>query len=393
MTAAFAIQAVAVGASVAAFPVFMASIEDAFGASRAATSWGISSLLVCAALLAPFVGRGVDRGSPRKLMVAGALMMTAGLAGISAATSFAAAAVLWVALVGGGQALFGSLTAMTVLANWFVARRSTMIAIAAMGTTFGGALSPPLCEFLIGAYGWRTAAALLGAGVCLLGVPIVLLGIVKRPEDIGAFPDGAERAPEVASPSVQSQSGSLRDIVAVPRFWLIAAAFTLMNGSAIAFLTHMLPIAEERGIEREIAVLILTINAVATAGGKLLFGLLTDRIGVRSATLIAATLSGVSWIGLAFSAGAGPFIASAAVLSVALGCVIPCSAGFIAALYGRERFGQASGTLSLARLGGTLVLPPLVGILYDAHGGYDVALQLLVAVTLVPVALFSLVRV
>ena len=391
VAAAFSVQAIAVGLSVSLYPVFMESIEREFGTSRGVASLGIPSLLLFGALISPWIGRRVDRGSPRRLMVAGALLMTAGLGGLSAATNFVAAALLWIVVVGAGQAMLGALPAMTVLANWFVARRGTVIAVAAMGTTLGGALAPPLSELLIRELGWRTSLVWLAAAVSLLGIPIVLLGIVKRPEDVGAHPDGAAGPP--ALESAPAGGDSLGEILAERRFWLVGAAFALMNGVGISFLTHLIFIAQERGVTREQAVFVLTLNAISTACGKVAFGQLTDRLGVRRAAQIAAALCCLGWLGVLFADGTALFVVSAALFTFPMGCVMPCGAAFIAALYGLERFGRASGVLGLVQMVGALALPPLVGLLFDASGGYGPALQLMAAAIALPLLLFSLVRV
>jgi MFS family permease len=390
VASAFGVQALAIGFSISAYPVFMASIESEFAVSRSMTSLGIPALLITGAGLSPWIGRRLDRGSPRRIMTTGALLMMAGLAGLAWAPSFAVAALLWVVLVGAGHAMLGPLPAMTVLTNWFVARRGTMIAIAAMGTTFGGALVPPASELLIGALGWRGAIVCLGAIAALLGVPLVLLGIVKSPEEIGAHPDGAAEPPR--SETVAASDDSMGVFARDPRFWLVGSAFSLMNGAGITFLTHTVPLAIERGIEREQAVLVLTVNAFCAALGKMAFGLLTDRVGVRNASRIAAVVQASGWIGVTFVGSAPAFMASAALFSFGLGCMIPCQAGFIAALYGRERFGRAAGVMGLLSITGALVLPPLVGAAYDALGGYDVPMRVAALTTVLPIALFSLVR-
>jgi MFS family permease len=390
VAAAFAAQALAIGLTISAYPLFMDALEREFGASRAQTSFGIPLLLLAAAVVSPFVGRRIDTASPRQVMIAGAVLILAGLLGVAWAPSLAIAAAMWVCLVGPGHAMLGPLPAMTVLANWFVERRGQMIAIAAMGTTFGGALVPPLAERLIVAFGWRGAVVCFALACVAIGVPVVLLGIVKKPEELGLYPDGAATAPE-EDPTIAGDEGVGR-FFRDRNFWLLAASFGLMMGVGISFITHSVPLAIERGISREQAVLVLTVNAIFAAAGKLLFGTLSDRLGPRGSTWIAVGVQAVGWSGLILAASAPLFIAGAAIFALGLGCMIPCQASFVASLYGRKRFGQASGLMGMFAVIGGFVMPPLIGAGYDATGSYGGPISLALAAVVAPALLLGLIR-
>ena len=388
--AAFMTQGVAIGVSLATYPVFMASIETEFGLGRAQASMGIPVLLATGAVLSPWIGRRVDRGSPRRVMLAGALLMALGLGGIASTDQLAFAAALWVGLVGAGHAMLGPLPAMTVLNNWFVARRSTMIAIAAMGTTAGGAVAPPLAEWLIQRVGWRGALASLGVLTLLIAAPVILAWVVKRPEDIGQHPDGAPQAPP--APATPPQDLSIAAFLREPRYWLVGGAFAGMNGVAIAFLTHIVPIAGEHGIPREQAVLALTLNALCTSAGKIAFGVLTDRIGPRNAGRVASALQVLGWVGILSAREPALFIASAGVFAFGLGCMIPCQAAFVARIFGSEHFGRASGMLGLLTIVGAMTIPISVGATYESTGSYAQPLLALASGAALPLLLFSAVR-
>jgi len=390
VAAAFVTQGVAIGISLGTYPVFMASIESEFGLGRAQASMGIPILLATGAILSPWIGRQADRGSPRRIMLTGAILMAVGLAGIAFAEHLAFAAALWIGLVGAGHAMFGPLPAMTMLNNWFVARRSTMIAIAAMGTTAGGAIAPPLAELLIQRIGWRGALTSLGALTLLIAVPVVLAWVVKRPEDVGQHPDGAAQAPPslAAAPQDLSTVAFLRE----PRYWLVGGAFAVMNGIALAFLTHIVPIAGEHGIPRDQAVLALSLNALCTSVGKIAFGVFTDRVGPRNAGRVAATLQVLGWVGILSARTPTLFIASAGIFAFGLGCMIPCQAAFVARIFGSEHFGRASGMLGLLTIVGAMAIPISIGAAYESTGNYAQPLLALAAGAALPLLLFSAVR-
>ena len=389
VAAAFGVQAVVVGFSMAAYPVFMESLEAEFGIGRALASLGLPALLSAGALVSPWVGRRLDRGAPRRVMSAGALILSAGLIGVSQAPSFGVAAVFWLGFVGVGQAMLGPLAAMTLLANWFVARRARMIAIAAMGGTLGGAAGPPLCAFLLEQLGWRTAALSLGVACSAIALPIVLLAVVKRPEDVGAHPDGAAQAPrEETTLASDTPTGVF---LGDPRFWLLAGGIALAGGTIISFATHVIHWAGERGLSPEAAVGMLTLNSLVGVLGKLLFGELTDRFGPRVAFLIGVGLVACGWSGMTTLSAASAFAVSVAVFALGAGCMVPCQAGFVAALYGRANFGRASGLLHLVSMGGSLALPPLIGLAWERYGSYAIPMTAMLAVIACAALCFALV--
>jgi len=309
VAAALGVQAVALGFSVSSYPIFIESLETELGATRTQTSFGVPLVVASGLLVGPWVGRAVDQGSPRLVMITGALAMALGLLGISAAPSLFWAAAAWVCLVGTGSALLGPIPSMTVIANWFVARRATMVSVAAIGITLGGGLAPPLGEFLIQTTGWRSALVFIGLSTAVLGVPIAWFWIRKSPEEFGLYPDDAEGPP--TAEAVDPDSGSAGLILGNWRFWPLAGTFAALLGLGSAFITHVVPLATERGISREVAVALLSAGALSSALGKIVFGILTDRLGPRRTLFVAVGIQLLAWAGLIVSTHPIPFVASA----------------------------------------------------------------------------------
>lgn len=390
VASAFGVQAVAIGLSMTAYPIFIESLELDLGATRTQTSFGVPLIVAGGALVAPFVGRAVDRGSPRRVMITGAVIMMLGLLCIAAAPTLGWAAAAWVCLVGTGQALLGSIPAMTVIANWFVARRATMIAIAATGTTLGGGIVPPVGELLIQSLGWRTTVACMGLAAATIGIPIVWFGIRKSPEEVGAYPDGAAEPPPTDPLAVSGASAAT--ILGDWRFWPLAVSFAALLGLGIGFITHIVPLAAERGISRGVAVGLLSVAAASSALGKLLFGSLTDRIGPRGALMLAVGLQALSWGGLALAHDPIWFIGSATVFTLAVACTVPIQVGFVGALFGRSHFGQATGLVNLFSIFGVFTLAPLIGLGFDRTGNYDDPMLFALAWIAIPACMLPFLR-
>ena len=383
----FLTQAIAIGLSIAIYPVFMQSVENAFGIGRALTSLGIPLVLVAGALISPALGRWIDVGSAKTIMCSGAVMQAAGLALVSQADALWLALLAWIGLVGIGQAMLGTLPASTVIANWFVTTRGTMIAISATGITFGAALAPPLSEYLIGELGWRNALLSLG-GICfVLATPLVLVGVVKTPEERGLYPDGASQPPSETDNSVEGGADTrfIRDY----RFWLIAVSFTCMVSATLGLTTHLVAWAQELGITREHAVLMLSINAISAAAGKLLFGYLCDRAGPRNTVFLAVACELAGWSMLMSSASPATFGLGAALFSLGAGAMVPCQVSYIGAVWKRANFGQAMGFMGLVIIVGIFLAPTLIGLGFESSGSYRLPMLIVTVVIAMPAVLLS----
>src|SRR5438552_1197491 len=73
------------------FGVFLHSLTEQFGWSRAQVSFGFSLVTLCGAVYSPLVGRVVDRWGPRPSQLAGAVVMAAGfllLRGVATLSQF-----------------------------------------------------------------------------------------------------------------------------------------------------------------------------------------------------------------------------------------------------------------------------------------------------------------
>ena len=78
-----------------------------------------------------------------------------------------------------GIASPGTIVAIKVLiSRTFHASQGTAMGIAMLGTSVGGIIVPLTITLLISAYGWRTATALMSAGVWLLALPLLIFFLI-----------------------------------------------------------------------------------------------------------------------------------------------------------------------------------------------------------------------
>lgn len=385
IAATFIAQALAMGLSIYTYPVFMLIIENEYSLSRAQTSMGVPLVLVMGAVAGPFVGYLIDKWSVKKLMFIGGVMMSLGFVILSQVTALTTSVLTWVVLIGLGQVMLGPLPAMTVVASWFVSRRGTMIALSVMGVAAGGVCAPLLSNFLIDVFGWRAALLVLGIICLLISAPVILIGIIKKPELLGLYPDGAD----VPQPSAAEGGDSVKGLLRRFDFWRVALSFAAIGSSGIVFISHLVSWATSIGIEHNSAVALFSLAALASMAGKVFFGYLNDRFGSKNAIIAAAMFEVLGWVIMLSLDHTLAFKAGALMFAFGVGSMMPCQSAFIGRIWGMERFGRVTAYVSIVILICSLVGPSLVGVGFDATGGYQTPMAMWLVIIAIPLILIG----
>jgi nitrate/nitrite transporter NarK len=165
------------------------------------------------------------------------------LIGLSTVTGILGVTAGFVGIRMAGQGALG-LTATTATALWFTRRRGVAVGIVSAVGAAGISLAPVLLERLVSAYGWRAVWAGEGLLVWLTVIPLALLVMRDRPQQMGQRPDGA-RADAVGTSAV----GMTRAQAArTGWFWLVTASVSLSGMLATAVAFHQISLLGERGL-------------------------------------------------------------------------------------------------------------------------------------------------
>ena len=212
------------------FSAFFLPIESHFGWGRSAISAAASLRQVETGVLGPAVGLLVDRFSPRKLIVAGAVVCGVGLIGLGLVNSLATFFFFFLLISVGSSAVGHGVTWPTLIARWFRRKRGLAIGLAVNGPLFAGPMVVANTA-LIAAFGWRPI--LIGYGVVVL-IVVTALGLVARdrPEAYGMLPDGdaPQGAPGARPTPAQLRAAArsaeagltLRQVLRSRAFWLLS---------------------------------------------------------------------------------------------------------------------------------------------------------------------------
>jgi predicted MFS family arabinose efflux permease len=360
--------------------LFTPGMSADFGWSRGdiATAAGVGLL---GAVAAPVLGRLVDRFGVRPMIVGAMLTLAAtyaGLAAIGGALWQYQLLVLMLTLTvpGTSAVVYGKLIGAA-----FVRQRGLALGLATSGLSLTTLALPPAVGAVIALYGWRGGYAALGLMCACVALPLVLLALGRRADPLRAV------ARDPAAPATGMTGAQARRDT---RFWRLALTVTFVNMATVGLVTQLVPFGLDRGLAAGQAALLLASFGASQIIGRLAMGALVDRLPPHS-TAAAAALVSACGFGLLQLADPGFTIAMAAVFlaGVMHGAEYDLLPFFGVRLFGLRAFGEVYGMLLMIGLFGTGAGIVGFGRLYDATGGYAVALGLATAAMVAAAGLFA----
>ena len=153
---------------------------------------GFSCAVITGGLIAPYLGRYLDYGSPRKVVLYGVAIVSASYVLLAYASNLVQFYFVVSICMGLGMATMGGQVWHRSVMNWFDHWRGRAIAFAVMGASVAGIVMPPLVNAMIEAIDWRNAYLVFGATSALALFPSVYFFMRDRPEEIGEVRDGQQ---------------------------------------------------------------------------------------------------------------------------------------------------------------------------------------------------------
>lgn len=387
---AFLVQVISSGAITYSFSVIATPIAAEFEVPYSQLVLATSIMFLTTGVVSPFIGPLLDKKSLRAFMAFGCISLCIGFALLAFSQSVWQVIAIYAVFISIGSLLLGALTASTLVARWFDKRRGQALGIAAIGTSIGGLLFPPLIQWMIDSVGWREAMMYTAGSVIVLALVPVLLLVKNRPEDVGLHPDGETTANANAAHAAHAEFSSSYSVLKNKNFWLLSAVMGAMFGVYLAMLQNFIPLAGSREVETSQAAWLISLIAVAGAIGKLIFGTLADRIDLRHGLATAIGLIIITLFALQNVSGLAPVAVACVALGLSAGGMLPVWGAMIATLFGPANYGRVMGMMSPVLLPFMVVGPPAAGKVFDASGSFDMALQASAVVLIVALVLLYL---
>jgi nitrate/nitrite transporter NarK len=361
----------AIGMQVYALGPFVTRLEHAFGWSRAEVMTGLTVSSTLGVLLNFAVGMLVDRIGPRRVGIAGLVVVTGAFALLGTATgTFANWIALWL-LVAVGILLAQSTVWTTAVAGEFGRSRGLALSVVLSGSSLAGAVLPILATWLIEQMGWRLAFAGVGAVWAAVCLPLAFL-FVRDPASGAAIRAGGG---PIDPPGLSLGEGLRRRA-----FWQLFVAAFVFAFYTIAISANLVPLFTEKGVGPVHAAGLAGVVGLVGIGARIAAGYMIDRL---PAQLLGAVLYLLPVSGCALLLAGTPTFAALTFAVIAFGVTIGAEFDvtfYLAARhFGLRSYGSLIGALLTAGSLGGVVGPVLSGWVHDRTGSYDALLVALMA--------------
>lgn len=352
------------------FGVFLKPIATEFGWSREAVSlaFGIAALSV--AVCSPLLGRALDRGRPRRVILPSLVIFGSAFASLALLTPHLWHLYLVFMLLGSVGNGTAQMAYSRAVSSWFEARRGLALSLVMAGGAVGAMVLPPAAQALTDALGWRTACLVLGSAAMILGVPVAATLVRERPVTTHA----AHHA---------QQGASVGQGVRSRVFWLLVVVLFCASIAQNGAIAHLSALLTDRGVSAAGAALALSAMGGASLAGRLVTGWLLDRYyaGGVSCVLLIVAASGALLLSQAASLPTG--LAAAALIGFGMGGEADVTPYVLAKYLGLRAFSTLYGLTWTAYAVAGATGPVLMGRAFDLTGSYEALLAVLAGITLV----------
>jgi MFS family permease len=333
----------------------------------AATGWSRTGISTAATINWLSMGVGSflwgalsDRFGTRAVVLMGSGLLGLGMLAGSQASTLGQFQLLFGVLVGlAAGSFYAPLTATTT--RWFVTNRSLAVALVSAGVSLGSTTIAPLARWIITNYDWRTAMLVIGDIVWVVIIPLAFL--VREPADTSA-------KAAAAVDGVEGPEMTVAQALRTPQFIAIALAYFACCATHSGPIFHMIANAIDHGISAMAATTVLSVAGLASLGGKIVCGVIADRVGAKRTLVTGLAIQAVAVSLYVFTQQLPSFYAVAVLFGFAYGGVMPLYAILVREYFGPRIMGTIFGAVGSVSTLGMALGPWIGGRLYDASGTY-----------------------
>ena len=396
------------GSSRFSFTMFLPTLLEDLGWTRAMLGFGFTAHMWTYAVGAILMGVVVDKYGARVAMFLGGVLVMVALCLTATMTAIWQFYLYYGVILGLGVSATLAVPGVGTARKWFVKNAGLAVAIVMAGGLLGLALMGPVAKVLIPAYGWRTSYLILGP---ILGILVMILAIIfvrKDPESVGLLPDG-DASLDVSQEETDYEQGAARtseevwtvkEAFKTRSYWCVLFAYGIAAFAVLGITAHVGAWSNDIGLAAKltkdeslrIATLGVILFALASVIGTLIGGSLSDRIGRKSVLYIAAVLLGLSFVWAALLKNPNQIIFACPTIAISFGIGVPVFGPILGDLYGRLPVATLFGvvTFSSGVIGGAGAT--VYGKVFDITKSYTWAFVVCVVLCVIFALLVFLIR-
>lgn len=317
-------------------------------------------------------GRLQDRIGPRWVATIGGAMVALGCIIAGLAGSSYLGFVVGFGIFGGIGIGFGYAAATPAAVKWFPASQTGLIAgLVVAGFGLASVYIAPTAQALLNAYGVSSTMMIFGIAFFVIVVGLAQM-LRNPPEGYVPFDPKAHARPTHTAAAKPPVDLNWKEMIHTYQFWIFwtmyvfgAAAGLMVIGSAASMAKATLG---------EAAFVAVAVLAIGNAGGRILAGVVSDRIGRQWTLFFAFLIQSVMVLVPLFFAGSGTVLLVALLLiGACYGANLTLFPSATKDQFGMKSFGLNYGLMFTAWGVGGLILPRIAGMVKDMTGKEDIA--------------------
>ncbi len=335
-------------------------------------------------------GYVTDRVGPQRMMFIGLFLCVGGFLALSLVDSLTmlyAVIVLGIVL---GSSLGYNMPISVLIAKVFRERRSLAFGIFRMGPGISGPMVP-LVGWMIGLWGWRTAAVISGCILLAVGLPLACVINKIYSQEEAAAETSAGNPKESRQLSTDPQF-TLKQALHHRSFWLLSVAMGLRHLVTEGVSVHFVILLVDRGWSTEAASTLLGISALIGAPARIGMGWLGDLLDKRRLVMALLTALSASVLLMGYTAQGVVFTTFMIIYSLAYGGLAALQEPIRADYFGTRAFATIQGMSRSVITAGTFLGPIIAGFFYDLTKSYTIAFSVFAVMSLLATLLMFLAK-
>ena len=371
------------------FGIFFKPLLAQFDWTRAATSAAYSLMTLVSGFLGIFAGRLSDAFGPKIIGILAGVFLGSGLLLLSQTQNLFHFYLFYGGFIaaGVGGCWPGLLPAV---AKWFVKRRGLMTGIVTSGIGFGTLTIPPLAEWLISIFTWRTAYVVIGIMTFVVVISVSLF-LKADPREVGKLPYGGNNDVNERKHS-PIEGFTFPEALRTNHFWLLGAIYFGYGYCLHTVMVHLSPHIQDMGFSSTDAALVLAFIGLPNTLARIIVGIASDKFGVKPSLVILLLIMVISLVWIQVARGLGMLYLFAFMFGIGSGGVIALQALATAESFGLRSLGVILGTVTFIYTTGGATGAFFSGFIFDLMGSYSPAFWIAVVFALLSLMLTQLLK-
>lgn len=350
--------------------MFKGAIEKDFGwkGSQLNDPYALCCLVFAFAMI--LAGRCQDKFGPRLTASIGGVLVASGFALISTTNSYAVWVLGFGVLAGLGIG-FGYSSATPPALKWFPPTKTGLIAgLVVAGFGLAPVYLAPASDYLLKNVGLLKSMLVFGMAFAVIVCGLAQF-LVNPPAGYSAAASSGKTTDRLAQQPADKTPGQ---ILRTPSFWLLWVLYFIGAGAGLMVISSISGMAKKT--MGESAFIAVAVMAIGNAGGRVVAGLLSDRIGRRwTLMLVLLIQAGLMFAAIPVTSSTGGakylIVLVATFIGFNYGANLSLFPSLTKDLWGLKNFGMNYGCLFTAWGVGGFALSRLQQMLKASSGSFD----------------------